>query len=128
MSSFDTYGINGKEDELSFIAAGEGFASYSSFPSRGFPADVDVAVDHDSTSLEIYGFDDPNPGYSQSPFNPIHMDNGNGNENGYGHEMNSKLKLSGSHLLLRILSDVKAECQSDLLIEEKSSFMLNLQY
>ena len=43
-----------------------------------------MAVDHASASPEIYGFDDPNPGYSQSPFNPIHVDNGNGNENGYG--------------------------------------------
>ncbi|KAF3945655.1 hypothetical protein CMV_027990 [Castanea mollissima] len=69
---------------FSFTAAGEGYASYSSFPSGGFPADGDVAVDHASASPEIYGFDDPNPAYSQSPFNPIHMDNGNGNDNGYG--------------------------------------------
>ena len=62
----------------------KGYASYSSFPAGGFPADGDVAVDHASASLEIYGFDDPNPSYSQSPFNPIHMDNGNGNENSYG--------------------------------------------
>ena len=52
--------------------------------SRGFLADGDVAVDHTSASPEIYRFDYPSPGYSQSPFNPIHMDNGNGNENGYG--------------------------------------------
>nr|POE44568.1 hypothetical protein CFP56_79659 [Quercus suber] len=32
---------------------------------------------------EIYRFDNPSPGYSQSPFNPIHVDNRNGNENGY---------------------------------------------
>ena len=43
-----------------------------------------MAVDHTSASPKIYGFNDPNPGYSQSPFNPIHMDNGNGNENSYG--------------------------------------------
>ena len=99
MSSFNLYGIDGKEeinvnasnshfidneDEQSFIAAGEGYASYSSIPSRGFPADGDMVVDHAFASPKIYGFDDPNPGYSQSPFNPIHMDNGNGNENGYG--------------------------------------------
>ena len=99
MSSFDAYGIDGEEeinvnasnshfiddeDEQSFAAAGEGYASYSSFPSGGFPADGDVAVDHASASPEIYEFDDPNPGYSQSSFNPIHMDNGNGTENGYG--------------------------------------------
>ena len=53
-------------------------------PSGGFLANGDVAVDHTSASPEIYRFDYPSPGYSQSPFNLIHMDNGNGNENGYG--------------------------------------------
>ena len=72
------------EVEQSFTVAGEGCASYSSFPSGGFLADSDVVVDHASASLEIYGFDDPNLGYSQSPFNLIHVDNGNGNKNSYG--------------------------------------------
>ena len=99
MSSFNLYGIDGKEeikvnasnshfidneDEQSFTAADEGYASYSSIPSGGFPADGDMVVDHASASPKIYGFDDPNLGYSQSSFNPIHVDNGNGNENGYG--------------------------------------------
>ena len=99
MSSFDTYGIDGEEeinvnasnshfidneDEQSFTATNKGYASYSIFPSEGFPADGDVAVDHTSASPKIYGFDDPNPIYSQSSFNPIHVDNGNGNKNGYG--------------------------------------------
>ena len=99
MSSFNLYGIDGEEeinvnalnshfiddeDEQSFTAASEGYASYSSIPFGGFPADGDMAVDHASASPEIYGFDDPNPGCSQSPFNPIHVDNGNGNKNGYG--------------------------------------------
>ena len=98
MSSFDAYGIDGEEeinvnasnshfiddeDEQSFAAAGEGYASYSSFPFEGFPTDGDVAINHASASPEIYEFDDPDPGYSQSPFNPIHVDNGNGNGNGY---------------------------------------------
>ncbi|KAF3965114.1 hypothetical protein CMV_010671 [Castanea mollissima] len=65
-------------------ATREGYASYSSFPSGDFPTDGDVVVDHASASPEIYEFDDPNPGYSQSLFNPIYVDNGNGNENGYG--------------------------------------------
>ena len=73
-----------KMNRASLPPAIKGYASYSSFPSGGFPADGDVAVDHASASLEIYGFDDPNPSYSQSPFNPIHVDNGNGNENCYG--------------------------------------------
>ena len=99
MSSFDVYNIDGEEeinvnasnshfiddeDEQSFTAVGEGCASYSSFPSRGFSVDGDVAVNHAFALPEIYGFNDPNPGYSQSLFNLIHMDNGNGNENGYG--------------------------------------------
>ena len=42
-----------------------------------------MAINHTSASLEIYGFDDPNPSYFQSSFNPIHVDDGNGNENGY---------------------------------------------
>ena len=99
MSSFSPYNIDDEEeinvnasnnhfiddeDEQSFTAAGEGYASYSSIPSGGFSADGDMAVDHAPASPEIYEFDDPNPGYSQSPFNPIHVDNGNGNENGYG--------------------------------------------
>lgn len=105
MSSFDAFGIDGEEinvndssrhfiddeDEQSFTAAPGGYGSYSNFPpsgavdfSGGFPADDDVAVDHTSASPEIFGFDDPNPSYSQSPFDPIHVDNGNGNENGYG--------------------------------------------
>nr|POE73121.1 hypothetical protein CFP56_77472 [Quercus suber] len=72
------------EDEQSFTATSKGYASYSSFPSGGFPADGNVAVNHAYALPEIYGFDNPNLGHSQSPFNPIHMDNGNGNENGYG--------------------------------------------
>ncbi|KAF3971913.1 hypothetical protein CMV_004524 [Castanea mollissima] len=50
----------------------------------GFLADGHVAIDHASASPEIYGFEDPNPGYSQSLFNLIHVDHGNGNQNGYG--------------------------------------------
>ena len=73
-----------REREQSFTAVGEGYTSYFSFPFGGFLADGDVAVDHASALPEIYEFDDPNLDYSQSLFNLIHMDNGNGNENGYG--------------------------------------------
>ena len=97
MSSFDAYDIDGEEeinvnasnshfidneDEQSFTAVGEGYASYSSVPFGGFLANGDVAVNHTSASPEIYGFNDPEPSYSQSSFNLIHVDNGN--ENGYG--------------------------------------------
>ncbi|XP_041026045.1 clathrin light chain 2-like [Juglans microcarpa x Juglans regia] len=97
MSSFDAYGIDGEEmnvnssdrhfvddDEENFTGGGYGSGSYSSFPaatgdfSGGFPADGDIAVDHASDSPVIFGFDDPNVSYSQSPFDQIHAENGNG--------------------------------------------------
>jgi len=111
MSSFDAYGIDSEEINVSashghfvdddggdetFTGSGYGSGSYSSFPpagvdySGGFPAEGNVAVDHASASPEIFGFDDPNPSYSQSPFNPIHVENGNGygvGENGVGDDV-----------------------------------------
>ena len=62
-----------------------GYGGYSSF-TGGFSPDGDVAVDHDAAaaSPEIYGFSDPNPGYSQSPFESVAVENGNENGNGYG--------------------------------------------
>ncbi|KAG6641201.1 clathrin light chain 2-like [Carya illinoinensis] len=97
MSSFDAYGIDGEEmnvnssdrhfvddDEESFAEGGYGSGSYPSFPaatgdfSGGFPADGDIAVDHASDSPGIFGFDDPNASYSQSPYDQIHAENGNG--------------------------------------------------
>lgn len=97
MSSFDAYSIDGEEmnvnapnrhfadeDEDNFADGGYGSGSYSTFPaasgdfSSGFPAEGDVAVDHASASPEIYGFEDQNSSYSQSPYNQIHVENGNG--------------------------------------------------
>ena len=99
MSSLDTYGIDGEEeinvntlnshfidDEMNRASPPPAKAMLltTASPSRGFLADGDVAVDHTSALPEIYRFDYPSPNYSQSPFNPIHMDNGNGNKNSYG--------------------------------------------
>ena len=99
MSSLDTYGIDGEEeinvntlnshfidDEMNRASPPPAKAMLltTASPSRGFLADGDVAVDHTSALPEIYRFDYPSPNYSQSPFNPIHVDNGNGNENCYG--------------------------------------------
>ncbi|XP_027366346.1 clathrin light chain 1-like [Abrus precatorius] len=61
-----------------------GYGGYSSF-TGGFTPDGDVAVDHAAAaSPEIYGFTDPNPAYSQSPFESVTVENGNENGNGYG--------------------------------------------
>ncbi|KAL2340194.1 hypothetical protein Fmac_008134 [Flemingia macrophylla] len=46
---------------------------------QGLPVDHSAAA-----SLEIYDFTDPNPVYSQSPFESATMENRNDNENGYG--------------------------------------------
>ncbi|KAG7958961.1 hypothetical protein I3843_10G047200 [Carya illinoinensis] len=95
MSSFDEYGeemnvnastrhfVDDHHDD-NFTGGSFGSGAYSSFPaaagdfSGGFPAEGDVAVDHASASPEIFSFDDPNSGYSQSPYDPIHVENGNG--------------------------------------------------
>ncbi|RZB63520.1 clathrin light chain 1-like [Glycine soja] len=90
MSSFDAFAddlnVNSSsthhhdEDEDNF----SGYGGYSSF-TGGFSADGDVAVDHSAAaSPEIYGFTDPNPAYSQSPFESATVENGNENGNGYG--------------------------------------------
>jgi hypothetical protein len=61
-----------------------GYGGYSNF-SGGFPADGDVTVDQATeASPEIYGFSDPSPGYSPSPFESVTVENGNDNGNGYG--------------------------------------------
>ncbi|ESW20186.1 hypothetical protein PHAVU_006G187800 [Phaseolus vulgaris] len=90
MSSFDTFtddlNVNSSsthqhdDDEDNF----SGYAGYSSF-TGDFSADGDVAVDHSAAaSPEIYGFTDPTPAYSQSPFESASVENGNENGNGYG--------------------------------------------
>ena len=74
MSSFDAYSMDGED-------AYGGYGSYTNF-SGGFPGDADVSVEHTAASPDVFGFDDPGTNYSQAPFDPIHVENGNGN--GYG--------------------------------------------
>ncbi|XP_054800746.1 clathrin light chain 1-like [Prosopis cineraria] len=96
MSSFDAFSVDGEElnvnsssthpfDDHHEDDSYSGYdGGYSSF-SGGFPTEGDVAVDHTATeSPEIFGFSDPNPNYSQSPFESVHVENGNENGNGYG--------------------------------------------
>ncbi|KAJ1405487.1 Clathrin light chain [Sesbania bispinosa] len=73
-------------DDHHFAAAEDdtfsGYGGYSSFHGD------DVPVDHTTTaaaSPEIFGFTDPDPSYSQSPFEPVHV-GANGNENGNGYD------------------------------------------
>lgn len=94
MSSFDAFSddLNVNSSSTHHFAASEqddtysGYGGFSSF-SGGFSADGDVAVDQAAAaSPEIYGFSDPNPAYSQSPFESVTVENvnENGNGNGYG--------------------------------------------
>ncbi|KAK7412323.1 hypothetical protein VNO78_03776 [Psophocarpus tetragonolobus] len=84
MASFDSFAddlnVNSssthhhEDDDDNF----SGYGGYSSF-TGGFSADGDVAVDHSAAeSPEIYGFTDPTPAYSQSPFESATVENGNG--------------------------------------------------
>jgi len=72
-------------DDLHFDAADDTFSGYGGYSS--FPGD-DAPVDHSTTaaeSPEIFGFSDPSPNYSQSPFEPEHVvENGDQNGNDYG--------------------------------------------
>ncbi|MED6195488.1 hypothetical protein PIB30_038338 [Stylosanthes scabra] len=80
MSAFDTFSVDSDHhqnhaDEDNF----SGYGGYSSFSGGDVPI-----VDHTSqaASPEIFGFSDPDPSYSQSPFQPVHVTE-NGNGNGY---------------------------------------------
>ncbi|KAL2344016.1 hypothetical protein Fmac_005301 [Flemingia macrophylla] len=82
-STFDAFTV----DEDHFAApppSADAFSGYGDYST--FPAADDVPVDQ-ASSPEIFGLSDPDPGYSYSPFKPVHMvQNGdeNGTENGYG--------------------------------------------
>lgn len=95
-TSFDTFNLDG-EDQPQQHQSGNNhpfgeddaesysnFGSYSNFTgataaSDDFSGDQGhVNVDH-VQSPEIFGFDGQEPGYSQSPFDPVHVENGNGN-------------------------------------------------
>ncbi|XP_015956481.1 clathrin light chain 1 [Arachis duranensis] len=80
MSAFDTFSVDSDHhqnhaDEDNF----SGYGGYSSFSGGDVPV-----VDHTSpaASPDIFGFSDPDPSYSQSPFEPVHVTE-NGNGNGY---------------------------------------------
>ncbi|KAL1289229.1 hypothetical protein HN51_057810 [Arachis hypogaea] len=92
MSSFDSFAddLNVNSSSADHFAAAHnaaeeddtysGYGGYSSF-TGGFSPDGDVTVDHDpaaAASPEIYGFSDPNPAYSHSPFESETVENGNG--------------------------------------------------
>ncbi|KAH7568944.1 hypothetical protein ACOSP7_012066 [Xanthoceras sorbifolium] len=101
-SSFDTFSMDGEDqihqssnhhpfnddDDVEVVAAENysNYGSYSNFTGAAddFTADHgDVSVDH-VQSPEIFGFESQEPGFSQSPFHSVHVENGNGN--GYGED------------------------------------------
>ncbi|XVE88011.1 hypothetical protein DITRI_Ditri19aG0034400 [Diplodiscus trichospermus] len=96
MASFDAYGMEGEEIHAApnnhpFEVDDESYSNYGSYSNftdnQQFPGDGgDVAVDHVTSSPEIFDFgsSDPTPAYSQSPFGTtIPVENGNGT-NGFG--------------------------------------------
>ncbi|KAM6550287.1 hypothetical protein CsatB_000095 [Cannabis sativa] len=94
MASFDAYGLDGDDlnssdrhfDDNDVVVVDD-FSAYDSFSSSTFPADQHqsddyVAVDHSTAATSPFGFEDPNPNYSDSsPFGSVHVENGNGNGN-----------------------------------------------
>ncbi|KAI4296702.1 hypothetical protein L6164_036640 [Bauhinia variegata] len=93
MASFDTFSVDGEELNVNSSThpfsdqhEEESYSSYGGYSSftGGFNTEGDVPVDHTAAaSPDIFGYSDPNPGYSQSPFESEHVENGNGNGNGY---------------------------------------------
>ncbi|CAL0300881.1 unnamed protein product [Lupinus luteus] len=88
--SFDAFSVDSSSDHHFATASDHhadnysGYGGYSSFTGV-FSPDSDIAVDHiAAASPEIYGFSDQNPGYSQSPFESVIVENENENGNGYG--------------------------------------------
>ena len=97
MASFDSYGLDGEElnssnrqfddNDVVVVEDFTGYDSFSTFPTDQPQSDDYVAVDHHSataTATSSFGFEDPNPNYSESsPFGSVHIENGNG-YNGVG--------------------------------------------
>jgi len=78
-STFDVFTVD--DDHFAAPAAADTFSGYGDFST--FPAE-DVPIDHvAAASPEIFGFSDPDPGYTQSPFDVVENGNENGSENGY---------------------------------------------
>ncbi|KAK7400546.1 hypothetical protein VNO78_11755 [Psophocarpus tetragonolobus] len=70
-STFDAFTVD--DDHFAAPAAADTFSGYGDFSTAASP--------------EIFGFSDPDPGYSHSPFEEVHVvenGNGNGTANGYG--------------------------------------------
>ncbi|ESR62543.1 hypothetical protein CICLE_v10015933mg [Citrus x clementina] len=94
MSTFDEFSADGEEqiqnqhsNHHSFNDDAE-YSNYGSYSSYNAAEDFsgnhgDVSVDH-VQSPEIFGYENQEPGYSQSPFGSGHVENSNGNGNGYG--------------------------------------------
>ncbi|KAL5540808.1 hypothetical protein UlMin_042249 [Ulmus minor] len=97
MASFDAYGFDGEDHNASNrqfddndVVVVESFDGYDSY-SSSFPGDPPTSGDYVSVdriadpSPPVFGFEDPNPSYSESsPFGSGHVENGNGNGYGYG--------------------------------------------
>ncbi|KAL5096680.1 hypothetical protein RYX36_001007 [Vicia faba] len=87
-SSFDAFtdDLNVNSSSTHHFATSDQDDTYSGFGGySNFSADGDVTVDHAAeASPDIFGFNDPNPGYSPSPFESVSVENGNDNGNGYG--------------------------------------------
>ncbi|KAL5101711.1 hypothetical protein RYX36_006038 [Vicia faba] len=87
-SSFDAFtdDLNLNSSSTHHFATSDQDDTYSGFGGySNFSADGDVTVDHAAeASPDIFGFSDPNPGYSPSPFESVSVENGNDNGNGYG--------------------------------------------
>ncbi|KAK7369001.1 hypothetical protein VNO80_11035 [Phaseolus coccineus] len=83
-STFDVFTVEDDHFAAPAAADTDTFSGYGDFST--FPAD-DVPIDHvAAASPDIFGFSDPDPGYTQSPFEQLHVvENGkeNGSENGY---------------------------------------------
>ncbi|XP_061349431.1 clathrin light chain 1-like [Gastrolobium bilobum] len=89
MSSFDAFTVDDHHFAASEAAEEtySGYGGFSSFPGEDAPVDHS-AVAAAASSPEIFGFSDPDPSYSQSPFEHV-VENGNenGNGNGYGDDV-----------------------------------------
>ncbi|QHO15330.1 hypothetical protein HN51_030778 [Arachis hypogaea] len=79
MSAFDTFSIDFDHHQNPADDDNSEYGGYSSF----FGGNVPVVERTSPAALsDIFGFSDPDPSYSQSPFGPVHVAE-NGNNNNY---------------------------------------------